>query len=353
MDRIKIVTWDNIGNTLWGVRTWDEWSAWHQERLLAEDPNARTSCPSYQQILQEYEVDLHHVQTVDEVAAHIETTDFLIVHKNNLPADVLRRGRRLRLVQHLGLDYRGIPMQAARELKVPVAVTPLINYYVVAEHTWALILNHLKQLPGQRVHMQRRDYVGQWGWYPNQKVVRDQTLGLAGLGEIARTVARVALAFEMPVIYWDIQRFPELEHLGLQYVSWDDLFRRSDVLSVHLALNEKTQGIIGARELGLMKPSAFFVNTARGKLIDQAALIEAVKQRRLAGLGLEVMYEEPLPPDDPLFALHEQLEYNVTLTPHSSSLAPMTWVRDSLPLWYNIRNVLKGEPVQHLVYAPS
>jgi phosphoglycerate dehydrogenase-like enzyme len=353
MTKVKIVVWDSVGNTLWGVRPWDEWPAQHQQLLLAADPDARTHCPSWSEILGGYTVNLVRAESVEQVAAEIADADFVILHKVRLPGDVLRRAHRCRLVQHLGLDYRGVPMAATREMGIPVAVTPLINYQVVAEHTWALILNHLKQLPGQRVHMQQRGYVGQWGQFPNQKVVKDQTLGLAGLGEIARAVARVARAFEMPVIYWDIERFPELEEqYGIAYVEWDELFQRSDILSVHLALNDKTQGIIGTREIGLLKPDAFFVNTARGKLVDQGALVEAVRSRRIGGLGLEVFYEEPIPVDDPLFELHSQLANNVTMTPHSSSLAPDTWVRDSQPLWHNVRRILEGRPAEHLVYSP-
>jgi phosphoglycerate dehydrogenase-like enzyme len=350
VEPITIVVWDHVGNVMWGVRPWEEWPARAQAQLLAEDPDAIRHAPSFAQIFEEYPVDLRQVKTEEELAATIGEADFLVIHKERVPPEVLRQGVRLRLIQHLGLDYRGVPVETAREMGVPVAATPLINYLVVAEHSWALILNHLKQLPAQRAHMQQRGYKESWGTFPNLKPVRDMTLGLLGFGEIARPMARIAQAFAMPTIYWDIVRFPELEErYGVHYVEWDEIFRRADVLSVHLALNERTEGVIGAREIGLMKPTALFVNTARGKLVDQAALTIALRERRLGGAGLDVFAVEPLPPDDPLHDLHERLGYNVTLTPHSAWQSHWTHIRDSQGIWLNVLRMLRGEPVQHLV----
>jgi phosphoglycerate dehydrogenase-like enzyme len=368
------VVWDNIGNVLYGVRPWERWEPRIPAQLLAEDADAVAHAPSFEQIFADYEVeltwlynpakaargfvgffqeranDLCEVRSLDDVAAALVDADFVVVHKEELPAEALRGARRLRLLQHLGQDYRGIPIATARAMSVPVAATPLVNYLTVAEHVWAFILNHAKQLPGQRAHMQRRAYVDNWGTLPNLKPVRDLTLGLLGMGEIARPIARVAQAFEMPTLYWDIVRFPEIEErYNITYVEWDELFRRADVLSVQLALNDQTQGIIGEREIGLMRPSALFVNTARGKLVDQAALVRALRERRIGGAALDVYAVEPLPVDDPLHALHEDLSSNVTLTPHSAWQSPWTWIRDSQTIWFNVLRSLRGEPVLHRV----
>jgi len=180
--------------------------------------------------------------------------------------------------------------------------------------------------------------------------VGDRTIGLLGCGEIGRAMARVAPAFEMAILYWDIARFPDLEQRNeMRYVERDDLFRRSDILSVHLPLTPATERSITAREFGLMKPDALFVNTARGKLVDQASLVAALRGRRLGGAALDVFDTEPLPPDDPLRALHDDLAYNVTLTPHSGSHVPWTWAWDSQAMWTNVLRLLRGEPLQHLV----
>ncbi len=118
---------------------------------------------------------------------------------------------------------------------------------------------------------------------------------------------------------------------------------------MQLALNDQTQGIIGAREIGLMKPTSLFINTARGKLVDQPALTDAVANGRIGGVALDVFYDEPLPVDDPLLDLHDLPGDRVTLTPHDAWQSPWTWVRDSQEIWFNVLRSLKGEPLEWLV----
>lgn len=349
---ITIAVWDNIGNVLLGVRLRNRSEDYWIKYLIADDPAAIESAPLFEELFAGYEVKLHEVKTLAELDAVIADVDYLVVHKERVPPEVLAKGKKLRLIQHLGLDHRGVPMDTARTMNVPVCATPLINYIAVAEHAWAMLLNHYKQMQQQRIQMEQRLYLER-GWgatVANVRIVQDYTLGLLGFGEIARPMARYAQAFEMKAIYWDVVRFPELEaDYHIEYVEWDELFKRSDVLSVHIPIKPETEKIIGAREFGLMKPDAFFINTARGKLVDQSALVEALKQRRLGGAGLDVMYEEPLPADDPLHALHEDLSYNVALTSHSAWQGPWTWVRDSLNIWLNVLHHLRGEPLDYEV----
>ena len=125
--------------------------------------------------------------------------------------------------------------------------------------------------------------------------------------------------------------------------------RQADIVSVHLPLTPDTHGLIGAREFGLMKPAALFVNTARGKIVAQEALVAALRAGRIGGAALDVFADEPLPPDDPLHDLRERPEGGVTLTTHSASQAPWTWVWDSLAVWDNVLRSLRGEPLEHLV----
>jgi hypothetical protein len=175
-----VVTWDNIGNTLWGVRLSDVGDQW---TLLPDDPAALDSAPTFDELFADYDVTLHECKTLEAVDSHIADADFLVVHKEYLPGDVLRKGTRLRLIQHLGLDYRGIPMDAARAMGVPVAATPLVNYLAVAEHNWALILDYFKRMPQHRRFMQERTYVQEgWGAVPGLKIILacDQTLGRDG-----------------------------------------------------------------------------------------------------------------------------------------------------------------------------
>ncbi len=352
-EAITVVIWDNIGNTLWGVRTDDAGASERRMNLRPDDPAALPSAPTFDELFADYAVTLYECHTLAEVDSHIADADFVIIHKEILPGDVLAKGKKVRLLQHLGLDYRGVPMETARQMGIPVAATPLVNYEAVAEHDWALILNYLKRLPQQRQWMQERDYVeGGWGAPVSMKlmIAGDQTLGLLGFGEIARPLARYAQAFRMKCLYWDIRRFPELEQqYNVEFVEWDELWKRSDILTVQIPIMESTHKIIGAKEFAMMKPNALFVSSARGRLTDEDALIDALKNRRIGGAALDVFYEEPLPVDSPIHALHEDLSYNVTITPHSAWQGPWTWVRDSLNLWYNVLHILHNEPVNYRV----
>ena len=350
---MKVVVWDKVGNVLWGMRAWDEWDAVNQAQLLAEDPDAAEKIISLVEMFKDYPLELCEVHSESELAAALPDADVLIVHKQTVPPELLKKARQLRLVQHLGQDYRGIPVATARAMNVPVAATPLVNYLAVAEHTWAFILNHLKRLPAQRDLMTARAYEEDGKWKQDRvsglTLARDLTLGLLGFGEIARPIARVAQAFDMRTLYWDIERFPDLEPVyGVIYTDWDELFCRSDVLTVQLALNEQTHGIVGAKEFALMKPSALFINTARGKLVNQNALVQALQEKRLGGAALDVFAEEPLPVDDPLHALHEMND-KVTLTPHSAWQGHWTHIRDSQTLWLNVLRLFKGEALEYLV----
>ncbi|MCA9878854.1 MAG: hypothetical protein KC442_13775 [Thermomicrobiales bacterium] len=372
--RIKIVVWDSIGNTLLGVRPWARSEPAIQEVLRAEDPAAQEHAPPLAEILDAWDIDLvwfnsadepyvHFGQLyadygdalrfsrdLDEIAAEVADADFVVLHKECLPAEAIREASRLRLIQHLGQDARGVPLAAARARGVPVAATPLVNYITVAEQVWAYILNWSKRLPALREHMRGRQYAEHWTRFPGARYLGDMTLGLLGMGEIARPIARVAQAFGMRVLYWDIERFPALEEqYGVEFVAWDELFAESDVVSVQLALNPQTAGIIAAPEFALMQPHALFINTARGGLVDQAALTEALRAGRLGAVALDVFAEEPPAPDDPLLVMHDDADERITLTPHNAWQSPWTWVRDSQELWLNVARAMRGEPIQHLI----
>ena len=372
--RVKIVVWDSIGNTLLGVRPWTSWDPATQETLRHENPAAESIARPLPEFLAGHDFDLvwlnsadapyppfgplyadfagslRFTQSLDDIVAEIANADYLVLHKERLPAAAVESANQLRLIQHLGQDARGVPLEAARARGIPVAATPLVNYITVAEQVWAYILNWAKRLPALRTHMQSRAYLDSWHGFPGTQYIGDLTLGLLGMGEIGRPAARVAKAFEMPVKYWDLERFPELEAAyGMEYVEWDEIFVTSDIVSVQLALNAKTEGIVGAREIGLMKPTALFINTARGKLVDQAALTDALENGRIGAIALDVFAEEPLPADDPLLALHDGADERVTLTPHNAWQSPWTWIRDSQELWLNVRRSLQGEPLRHLI----
>jgi phosphoglycerate dehydrogenase-like enzyme len=182
---------------------------------------------------------------------------------------------------------------------------------------------------------------GGWQTHVGHRVA-GKTLGLLGLGRLGSAVARVGLAFDMKAIAWSQNLTAEkAAEQGVERVEKDELFRRSDILSVHLVLSARSRGLVGAREIGLMKPSAILVNTSRGPIVDTAAVIEALKTGRLAYAGFDVYDKEPLPIDHPL-----RQAPNVILTPHIGYVTDENY-RSSYPqIVENVVGFLDGKPVR-------
>ena len=215
----------------------------------------------------------------------------------------------LRMISIWGTGTDNVDLDACRARGVLVTNTPGVNANSVAEHTLALMLAVARQIPV----MDRGTRDGKW---PRAMLVQleGKTLGVVGLGAIGSRVAALAKAFGMNVLAtaWrgDDGRAAAI---GARYVDLDALLRESDFVSIHLRLSDDTRGVLSRDRLGLMKPSAFLVNTARGALVDREALIDALENRRIAGAGLDVFHEEPVRADDRLLTLS-----NVVLTPHNA-----------------------------------
>jgi phosphoglycerate dehydrogenase-like enzyme len=253
--------------------------------------------------------------------------------------EFFRSAPRLRLVQLLSAGYDRVDVEAARKAGVPVANNGGANAIAVAEHTLMLVLAVLKRL----VRFHNDVVAGRWrvGDAVESRVyeLAGRTLGIVGLGNIGKKVARRAAAFDMRVQYYDIARLTEDQEdaLGVRFVLLDELLRTSDVVSLHVPLDDSTRKMVGARELALMKPTAILVNTCRGPVVDEDALHEALKNGRIAGAGLDVMVEEPPARSHPLFALP-----NVTLTPHSAGPTWENWEARFRNGFDNIQRVAAG-----------
>ena len=168
------------------------------------------------------------------------------------------------------------------------------------------------------------------------------TLGVVGLGKLGQRSAAVGKAFGMKAIAWSQNLTPEkAKEGGAEYVSKDDLFRNADIITIHLVLSDRSRGLIGARELGLMKKSAYIVNTSRGPIIDEAALIAALKANRIAGAGLDVFDKEPLPLDHPFRSMD-----NVVITPHLGYVSEQNYRKYFPDIVEDIRGFLDGKPVR-------
>jgi phosphoglycerate dehydrogenase-like enzyme len=222
---------------------------------------------------------------------------------------------------------------------VPIANNGGANSVAVAEHAVMLILATLKKLAWQ--HKNCVD--GKWrvGDFAETRLyeLEGKTVGIVGLGNIGKKVARRVAAFDARVVYYDIVRLSEAEEdaLGARFVLLSELLRTADVVTLHVPLTDGTRGLIGARELGLMKPSAILVNTCRGPVVDESALYQALSQRKIGGAGLDVLVDEPPAKDHPLFGLP-----TVTLTPHSAGPTWENWTARFRNGFDNIERVAAG-----------
>ena len=253
--------------------------------------------------------------------------------------EFFRSAPKLKLVQLLSAGYDRVDVEAARKAKVPVANNGGANAIAVSEHAILLMLAVLKRL----VSFHNAVVAGKWRPSiadPPVYEMSGRTLGIVGLGNIGKKVARRAAAFDMRVQYYDdIARLSEDQEdaLGVRFVLFTELLRTSDIVSLHVPLDDTTRNLIGARELAMMKKSAVIINTCRGPVIDESALYKALKDRQIAAAGLDVMVEEPPSPNHPLFTLP-----NVTLTPHSAGPTWENWTARFRNGFDNIERVAAG-----------
>jgi phosphoglycerate dehydrogenase-like enzyme len=244
----------------------------------------------------------------DEVVKRLADFDVLVAmrERTRFPAEVLAHLRSLKLLVSTGSVNSAIDVAAARELGVVVSGTGYFSY-PTAELTWALILAAARKLP-QQVQSMRAG-----GWQLGLGTsVRGLTLGVLGLGNVGQQVAAIAHAFGMRVIAWSENLTAEraAEH-DVTAVSREQLFAEADVLSIHMVLSERSRGMVGASELAMMKPTSILVNTSRGPIVDEGALVDALRRDVISCAAIDVYETEPLPADHPLRLLD-----NALLTPH-------------------------------------
>ena len=258
-----------------------------------------------------------HLADPDAVVERLKPFDVVCVMRERtpLPREVIERLPRLKMIASTGPFNASVDVAAAKERGIYVSTT---GGYVesTVELTWALILATARRIVDESVSV-RGD-----GWQTSVgRQLGGTVLGVLGLGRIGSRVARVGEAFGMDVVAWSANLTPErAEKAGATYVSKQELFASADVLSIHLVLSERSRGLVGAEELALMKPTALLVNTSRGPIIDESALLDALRSRRIAGAGLDVFDTEPLPAGHPLRSLD-----NVVATPHIGYVAEQVY----------------------------
>ncbi|WP_324278379.1 D-2-hydroxyacid dehydrogenase family protein [Blastococcus brunescens] len=276
----------------------------------------------------------------DALVARLHPFDVVIAmrERTKFPREVLERLPNLRLLVTTGMRNRSIDVAAAADLGIPVCGTTS-ETTATAELTWALILATLRHIPQEDASMRAG------GW--QQTIGGDLaggTLGVVGLGRLGSRVARIGAAFGMDVVAWSQNLTDErAAEVGARRVDKDELFATSDVVTVHVVWSSRTRGLITADDFALMKHTAVFVNTSRGPIVEEAALIDVLREGRIAGAGIDVYDREPLPRDHPLRELRRAV-----LTPHLGYVT-----RGSYEIYYreaveDVAAWMAGDPIRVL-----
>jgi phosphoglycerate dehydrogenase-like enzyme len=287
------------------------------------------------------EVFRDHLSDLDALAARLRDFEIVTCMRERTPfgRDLLARLPNLRLLVTTGMRNAAIDVKAATDLGIVVCGTSGGPESPPAELTWGLILALVRHIPAEDAATRR----GHWGITVGM-CLENRVLGVLGLGKLGARVARVGVAFEMSVIAWSENLTAEqAARCGATLVTKDELLARSDILTIHVQLSARTRGLVGSRELALMKPTAYLINTARGPIVDEAALVKALQARTIAGAGLDVFDEEPLPADHPFKKLD-----NTLLMPHAGYVTEAQYrvrYRDTVE---NVAAYLRGTPLRVL-----
>ena len=288
-------------------------------------------------------------QTREEFLAQIPEVDAVILpwHTEVMDKEAIGIAKNLKIIGRHGVGYENIDLEAAADKGVYVTFTP-VHTPTVADTAFVLLMTAARRIAEADRFVKSGKWTvgGEWvAWQHMGLDIHHKTIGIIGCGRIGANVARRAHGFDMRVLYYDEVAQPEVEkQTGATRVGLEQLLRESDFVSVNCALNEKTRGLMGAKQFALMKPTAVFVNTARGPIVDQVALTEALKSRRIAAAGLDVYPEEPIRQGDPLLTLD-----NAVLLPHIGSAAIEMRRKMAITVAEDVVNVLTGKKPTYLL----
>ena len=302
-------------------------------------------------------LDMHfeHALNEDEVIEACREMDFLFVPAVFPPitSRILKNIPTIRMIQSAGVGYDKVDVASAAGLGIPVANSPGHNNSTVAEYAMALCIAFQRHMAICDREIKAGNYaaVREKFWTEGIGEVRGTCLGILGLGAIGREVVRVANVLGAHVAYYDVTRASAEteEALKISFKPFDELLCTSDVISLHVPLNEQTRSLIGARELDLMPPGAFLINTSRGEILDPTALAEALEKGRIAGAAIDTVSPEPPPADHPLLNLSEAARDRLLITPHMAGITKGAFNRMLSAGLDNIVHVARGGEPRHVV----
>jgi phosphoglycerate dehydrogenase-like enzyme len=312
--------------------------------IPGDDPPQIQGSPHLDRLRAVADVVLHtdRPSTPDEQLHRMKGAHVLLNSRSQVkwPGPLLRQLPDLKMIAVCGIGTDAIDLDAARERNLVVSNIGGVTAPVVAEHALALMLAVARRTSFYTSEMRQ----GRWASLPGV-TLWGKTLGVIGAGSIAVETARLARAIGMEVLAWTFHPSEErARKMGAEFVELDELLSRSDVVSVHVKLTAESRGLVGAKEIGRMKRGALLVNTARGPIVDSAALVDALRSGHLGGAGLDVYEKEPLPGDHPLLACEQ-----IVLTPHSADLTPEGLELLNRTTVENILAYLDGRPRNRVV----
>jgi phosphoglycerate dehydrogenase-like enzyme len=250
----------------------------------------------------------------EEFLKRVKDAEIVIVGRYGFTSNALRHAPKLKMVSLWQTGYDNVDLDTATKRGVVVSNVPDYSFDSVAEFVFALVLNLIRKVHIADIDLRK----GEFDWHCCiGKQLMGKTIGVLGTGDIGTRVIQIAHGFNMNILSTTRHPSPEKEKaLGIKFVDLDTLLSKSDILTLHVPLTPETEHMIGTGELARMKPTAILINTARGRIVDETALINALKEKRITGAGLDVFEKEPLPMDSPLLKLD-----NVLLTPHIAFLS--------------------------------
>ncbi len=275
-----------------------------------------------------------------DVARAVEDADFLFMARARLSESVLRAATKVRLVQLTSAGYDGFNVALMRELGIPCANNGGANSWAVSDHTLLLILSVYRRLSEVTSSIRQGAWAGGIGIDETFELA-GKVVGIIGLGNIGRRVARRLQGFEATVQYNDICPLPpdRERDMNVSRVELDELLATSDIVTCHVPLTNQTCHMVSEDHLAMMKPTAILVNTSRGPVVDEPALIDALQKGTIAGAGLDVFEREPVDPANPLLGME-----NVVATPHIAGATWESWYRRSEFGYRNMKRVWDGQP---------
>ena len=287
-------------------------------------------------------------QPIEQQASQLRDAVAVIVPGGGgFSVELAKSCAKLTLIQTTSAGTDRLDKQALGEMGIRVANNGGGNAVAVAEHTMALIVGTYRKLHLQLQAVKSGEWAGdvRATWLSQAHELAGGTVGIIGLGRIGSRVARRLQGWECDIIYHDVVQFPDSEaELGVSSVSKDELLQSSDVVTLHVPLNRHTRGMMSDREFGLMKPTAILINSCRGPVVDEAALIRALEEGKIAAAGLDVLEEEPTPKDNPLLDMD-----NVLVTPHMAGFAQESGEKSRVFAMQNVTRVAQGGEPESIV----